>query len=1033
MSLTAIAVEKRVVTYFAAFLLVVGGIASFFTLGQLEDPAFTVKTAVIITPYPGGSPEEVELEVTDRIEIALQELSQLDYLYSFSRAGLSFIEVNIKTEFWSDRLPQIWDEMRRKIRDIEVELPPGAGSPQIFDDYGDVFGFQLAITGDGYTYAELEDFAKGLRKELNLVEGVARVDLWGIQQKVVYVDISEAQASQLGLSEESVASTLRAQNLVVDAGSLDLQNRRMRIAPSGQFQSISDIGDLAIRPTIQDTIRAGNSVDGISAASELIRVRDIATVRLGYQEPPAQLMRFNGESAIGLSITNVAGANIVDVGRAIDQRIEEMIPLVPIGLDINKVHWQSDIVAEAVDGFLINFAQAVGIVLVVLTLFMGWRMSLIIGSALILTILGSFILMALFKIDLQRMSLGALVIALGMMVDNAIVVADGITTRMQRGMDRVEAAVEGATQPAWPLLGATIVAVMAFYPIFSSTENVGEYCRTLFTVVAISLLVSWVVSVTVTPLQCIDMLPMPKAGGGTDPYGSRFYMAFRRVLGSAIRVRWLTALTMVGVLAVSVFGFGQVRQLFFPDSSMPKFMVDYWAPEGTRIQSVARDLKLAEAHIESHELVKDVATYVGSGAPRFYLPVSPEKPNPSYAQLIVNLHDFRDVPTVAAELDDWFKEAMPQALVVLQPFGVGPSEIWKFEVRISGPAVADPNVLRSLAGEVIEILENEPRAAYARTEWRQRIHKVVPRYNQERGRWATITRDDIARTTKRAFDGRTIGLYREGDDLIPITLRNVEEEREQVGGMGTLQISPVFSTTTIPLSQVVDGIEPEWEDPMIWRRDRRRMITVQANPVPGTTLPELRGAIIDQVEAIDLPSGYTMEWGGETESSADAQASLVPGMIPAAAVMVFLMVTLFNALRPSIIIICTIPFALIGITAGLLAFDVPFGFMALLGAMSLAGMMIKNAIVLLDQIDLELTAGGSSYEAVMNAAMSRLRPVVLAAATTVLGVIPLLQDVFWVAMAVTIMAGLTFGTVLTMILVPVFYAIFYKVPSPASA
>ena len=1033
MSLTAIAVEKRVVTYFAAFLLVVGGIASFFTLGQLEDPAFTVKTAVIITPYPGGSPEEVELEVTDRIEIALQELSQLDYLYSFSRAGLSFIEVNIKTEFWSDRLPQIWDEMRRKIRDIEVELPPGAGSPQIFDDYGDVFGFQLAITGDGYTYAELEDFAKGLRKELNLVEGVARVDLWGIQQKVVYVDISEAQASQLGLSEESVASTLRAQNLVVDAGSLDLQNRRMRIAPSGQFQSISDIGDLAIRPTFQDTIRAGNSVDGISAASELIRVRDIATVRLGYQEPPAQLMRFNGESAIGLSITNVAGANIVDVGRAIDQRIEEMIPLVPIGLDINKVHWQSDIVAEAVDGFLINFAQAVGIVLVVLTLFMGWRMSLIIGSALILTILGSFILMALFKIDLQRMSLGALVIALGMMVDNAIVVADGITTRMQRGMDRVEAAVEGATQPAWPLLGATIVAVMAFYPIFSSTENVGEYCRTLFTVVAISLLVSWVVSVTVTPLQCIDMLPMPKAGGGTDPYGSRFYMAFRRVLGSAIRVRWLTALTMVGVLAVSVFGFGQVRQLFFPDSSMPKFMVDYWAPEGTRIQSVARDLKLAEAHIESHELVKDVATYVGSGAPRFYLPVSPEKPNPSYAQLIVNLHDFRDVPTVAAELDDWFKEAMPQALVVLQPFGVGPSEIWKFEVRISGPAVADPNVLRSLAGEVIEILENEPRAAYARTEWRQRIHKVVPRYNQERGRWATITRDDIARTTKRAFDGRTIGLYREGDDLIPITLRNVEEEREQVGGMGTLQISPVFSTTTIPLSQVVDGIEPEWEDPMIWRRDRRRMITVQANPVPGTTLPELRGAIIDQVEAIDLPSGYTMEWGGETESSADAQASLVPGMIPAAAVMVFLMVTLFNALRPSMIIICTIPFALIGITAGLLAFDVPFGFMALLGAMSLAGMMIKNAIVLLDQINLELAAGESSYEAVMNAAMSSLRPVVLAAATTVLGVIPLLQDVFWVAMAVTIMAGLTFGTVLTMILVPVFYAIFYKVPSPASA
>ncbi len=671
--------------------------------------------------------------------------------------------------------------------------------------------------------------------------------------------------------------------------------------------------------------------------------------------------------------------------------------------------------------------------LFVLTLAMGWRMGMVIGTALIATILASFILLAVFDIDLQRMSLGALVIAMGMMVDNAIVVAEGFAVRLQQGMERTKAAIEAAAVPAWPLLGATVVAVMAFYPIFASTESAGEYCRTLFTVVAIALLSSWVISMTITPLQCIDMLPDPKGGAGAaDPYAGGFYQKFRGLLEQAIRGRWITLGLMMALLVVALFGFGNVKQQFFPDSSMTKFMVDYWAPEGTRIQQVAGDLRQIEEKLMADERVEAVATFIGQGPPRFYLPVDPENPYQSYAQLIVNVHDFRTIEGLMAELTPWFEAQLPQAEVPMRKYGVGPSTTWKFEARISGPSTADPAVLRAIGDQAVAIVGADPLAGIVRTDWRQRVMKVVPEYNQERARWAAISRKDVANATKRAFDGRVVGLYREQDNLLPILLRHSEQERENVGALDVIQIQPAMSSASVPLSQVTDAVEPAWEDPLIWRRDRRRTITIQTNPVQGVTLPTLRTSVLAEFQELErqLPPGYTLEWGGEHEDTVDAQASLIPGVIPAVAVMLFIIVALFNALRPPLIIVLTIPFALIGITAGLLLVGVPFGFLALLGAMSLAGMMIKNAIVLLDQVNIEIAAGKTQYQAVIDAAISRVRPVVLAAATTVLGVIPLLQDVFWIAMATAIMAGLTFGTILTMVLVPVLYAILYRVPSP---
>ncbi len=1034
MSIAAVAVEKRVVTYFATFLVVVAGLVSFTSLGQLEDPEFTVKTAVIATAYPGASPEEVELEVTDRIETAIQELKQLKWVESFSRPGYSQVKVEILPTYWAKALPQVWDELRRKVREVETQLPPGTGRPQVFDDYGDVYGFQLALIGDGFNYAELEKFAKDIKKELSLVEGVARVDLVGVQEKVIYMDASQTQLSQLGLSDMSLETTLQYQNMVVDAGALDVQSKRFRIAPTGEFQSPTDIAELNVRPSVLDSILAEAEGRGFKIVDELLLIQDIGTISRGYRDPPSHLVRYNGQPAIGLSISNRSGVNIVEVGRAIDQRLDELAPDYPIGIEVYRVHWQSDIVDEAVQGFVVNFAEAVGIVLIVLTIVMGWRMGVIIGGALVVTVLGTFILMALLGIDLERMSLGALVIALGMMVDNAIVVADGMSVRLSKGMDRTKAAIEAATQPAWPLLGATVVAVMAFYPIAGSPESTGEYCRSLFIVVGASLSLSWFVSVTLTPLQCIDMLPAPEATEAEkDPFAGGIFLRFRNFLEWAIRRRVLTLGGMVVLLVVAIVGFGNVKQLFFPNSSMPKFMIDYWAPQGTRIQDVAGDLRQAETKLLTDERVASVASYIGQGPPRFYLPVSAEDPNPSYAQLIVNVHDYKDVRRVIRDFDPWFKEHYPDALVALREFGVGPGKTWKFEIRVSGPAVADPGTLRSLAAEYEAILDASPFAAYARNDWRQRVQKVVPEYSQARARWAEVTREDLANTTKRAFDGRQIGLYREGDDLIPILLRHVGEERRDVRAFDVLQIQPALATETVPLSQVVDGIVVQWEDDLIWRRDRRRTIKVQSNPAMGVTLPTLRQSVLAEFEAVELPPGYRMEWGGEWEDTVDSQAALIPGMVPAGVIMLFIIVALFNAFRPPLIILLTLPFAVIGITAGLLITNTPFGFMALLGAMSLSGMMIKNAIVLLDEVNLNLAGGKSPYDSVVYAALSRLRPVVLAAATTVLGVAPLLQDVFWIGMAVTIMAGLAFGTLLTMVLAPVLYATLYRIPSPQPA
>ncbi|EFK10767.1 RND transporter, HAE1/HME family, permease protein [delta proteobacterium NaphS2] len=1022
MTLPEIAIKRKPITLLVAALLLLGGIMSYLNMGWLEDPEFTIKTAVISVPYPGASAEEVEMEVVDRIETKLQEMEEIDNIYSISRPGLAIIKVDIKEEYWAHRLPQIWDAMRKKIRDVAATLPPGAATPQITDDFGYVFGFLLAISGEGFTAAELESCAKNLRKELKLVDGVARVDLWGVREKRIYVEVAESQLTQLDIIKEEIGKTLQLQNKVVDAGNLDIGPNRLRIAPTGAFQSPDDIRNIVFSPGRLNP----------QGKDELIRLGDIATVRSGYADPPRNMMRFNGSPALMLALAPVSGANVVDVGRAIDSRLKEVSAKLPAGIEVTRFAWQADRVEESIHGFLINLGESVLIVLLILTISMGWRAGLIVGvSGLVLSILGTFTVMWMGGIDLHRISLGSLVVAMGMMVDNAIVVVDGFIVRREQGMERARAAIESASMPAWALLGATVAACMAFFPVFFSKTAGGEIGGSVFIVVTISLSLSWLLSQTITPLMCMSLLPDPrKTTTSEDAYGGRFYRLFRTFLHKAIRFRVFFLGGMVLILLASIAGFDRVPIMFFPDSSREQVMIDFWEPEGTTIQKTATDLKGIESRLLKLPQVENISSFIGEGPPRFYLPVSPELPYPSYAQIIVNTKSLEGVGDVMKDMEPWLEENYPHALTRVRRYGVGPSDDWKFEARFSGPAEADPAVLRSLAQKGMAILEASPYAKEIRTNWRHPVKKIVPVYDQNKGRWTGVSRQDLADATKQAFDGLVVGQFREGDDLIPLILRYREEERRSVAEhLGQLQVTPSLSIESVPLAQVTKDVHVAWEDPIIWRWDRRRAITVQCSP-KGVTLPTLRDSVLADFNKIELPSGYKLEWDGEHDSSSRALHGLVPGAVPTLITMTLVIVILFNAFRPPIIIMLTVPFAFIGITSGLLLTGQPFGFMAVTGAMSLSGMMIKNSIILLDQLNLNLKNGMKPYTAVVEAAVARLRPVLNAAATTVFGMAPLLQDVFWVSMAVTIMFGLAFGTILTMVVVPLLYTVFYRIKAP---
>ncbi len=1011
MKITQFCIENRVTTLVLTVVLVIGGIISYGSMGRLEDPEFTIKDALIITPYPGASAAEVEEEVSDVIETAVQKLKQLLEVESRSTRGLSIVTATIKDRFDKETLPQVWDELRRKVNDAQRELPPGAGPSIVNDDFGDVYGVCFALYGEGYSYAELYETAKLLRRELLLVQDVAKIDFFGMQPEVVYVELDRDRMSQLGIPMAAVAQGLRSRNLAAYAGHVEVGPDFITIDPTGLFDSVDDFLSLVI---------AGEP------GGAQIYLRDIATIRRGYRDPAKQLIRYNGMPAVGLGISTVPDGNVVTMGDAVGARFRELLPQIPLGMDVGIIALQSREVTTAINSFLVSLLQAVAIVVVVLLLFMGLRSGLLIGFILFLTIAGSFIIMPRMDVMLERISLGALIIALGMLVDNAIVVVDGMLVKMQQGVDKVRAAVETVQQTAWPLLGATIIAVLAFAAIGTSQDATGEYTRSLYTVILISLLLSWVTAVTVTPLLGIMVLKpkLPKPGEtAPDPYGGAFYRKFRGLLSGAIRYRAITLGVVVAVFVLSIAGFGRVEQSFFPNSTRPQFMIDFWLPQGTQIAITENRAAKVEQWLMEQEGVASVSSMIGAGAMRFLLTYVPEKENPAFAQFLVDVDDFSEIDRMMLEFQRELEESYPGAMVQTRKFILGPGEPGKIQARFFGP---DPDVLRSLASEAEAIFRAEPNLYGIKTDWRERVKVVRPVVAEVQANLAGITRTDIATALLESFEGATFGVYRERDELLPIVARAPAAQRIDVTNIRNIQIFSPAAGRSIPLRQVVSDFETTFEDEIIVRMNRKRAIKVLADPRVGEAPPML-ARVRPLVEAIELPEGYTLEWWGEYKDSLRAQASLAATFPVFVLLMVLITVALFNSLKQTAVVWLVVPLALIGVTLGLLTTSQPFGFMALLGFMSLSGMLIKNAIVLIDEINVQRRAEQSDFDAILEAALSRLRPVGLAAATTILGMLPLVPDAFFVSMAVTVMFGLGVATVLTMVVVPTLYALFYRV------
>lgn len=1018
MNIAHYSINHKVISWMFILLMLIGGSISFTGLGQLEFPEFTIKNALVITPYPGASPQQVEEEVTLKLEDAIQQMSQVKHITSINSAGLSQIEIEMQEQYGVNDLPQIWDELRRKVNDAVADLPPGVVHPQVIDDFADVYGILMNISGEGYSYRELENYANFLRRELVLINGVKKVSVVGVPEEQIVVEISQQKLAALGLDQNYIYQQINQQNVVSNAGTIRVGQGRIRINPTGEFANVSDMQRLLVSP---------------AGSKDMVYLGDIANVYKTETETPKLIYHSMGHNALSLGISFTSGVNVVDVSSAIAAKISQLQSRLPIGMSLNNVYDQGAVVDLSVTGFLINLAESVAIVILVLLVFMGVRSGLLMGVVLLLTIFATFIVMSVLDIQLQIISLGALIIALGMLVDNAIVVTEGILIGIKRGQTRYQAAGEIVKQTQWPLLGATIIAILAFAPIGLSQTGTGEFCASLFQVLLISLFISWITAITITPFFCHLLFKDGEVSDQPeDLYKGWLFSAYRAVLSVAMRFRILSMGLVIAMLIAAIIAMGQVKNVFFPPSTTPIFFVDVWMQEGTDIRATEDFVSQLEDKIISHDKevgvgLKNVTSVIGQGVQRFVLPYSPEKGYNAYAQLIIEMDGLESLNAGVPELTTLLRDNYPEAQFRVKLLDNGPSPAAKIEARFFGE---DPIVLRKLASQAEQIMIAEPTAENVRHNWRNQVNILRPQVNNAQAKKVGISKQDLDTAMLINFSGMPVGTYREQSHLMPIVARAPQQERLDADSLLKLQVWSAENNAFVPVTQIVSSFDSEWENPIIMRRDRKRVLAVFADPLLGSneTADSVLRKLRDKIEAIALPAGYELEWGGEYETSNEAQAGLT-GSLPLGFLAMFLItVVIFNSVKQPLVIWFNVPLAIIGITFGLLLFDAPMSFMAILGMLSLSGMVIKNGIVLVDQIRVELAEGKAPYDAVFESSVSRVRPVCMAAITTMLGMIPLLFNPFFKSMAVTIIFGLGFATLLTLIVLPVAYVLIFRIP-----
>ncbi len=1036
MDLSAWALRNKKLVYFAVAVLLVGGLYSCYEMSKLEDPEIKVKIALVATTYPGASAHQVELEVTDVLEKSIRTMEHVDNVESYSYNDLSLIQVELESTVRNDDVEQYWDMLRRKVSDAEASLPSGASKPMVRDDFGNLYGIFYALTADGQTERELYDYAELTRREAEEIDGVERVSLYGKRDECINITLAQDRMATLGVKPAEVFATLNLQNQTSYAGYFDNGDSRVRVTVDDKFRSVDDIADMLIQ---------GHSDDQL-------RLRDIATIEKGHETPARNQMFYDGQRSIGIMIAASHGADILKVGRAVEDKLARLQEeRLPAGMEYHKVFYQPERVKQSLGTFVLNLAESVVIVVLILILAMGFRSGLIIGISLIVTVFGSFLFLQMTGGTMQRVSLAAFVLAMGMLVDNAIVIVDGILVDLNAGRDRGSALTAIGRQTAMPLLGATLIAIIAFLPIYMSPDTAGVYTHDLFMVLAVSLLLSWVLALVHVPLMANRLLPKSKAQAeatGERTYKGMFYKALRASLRFSLSHRWSFVVAMAALLLLAGYGYRYTKQGFFPDMVYNQLYVEYKLPEGTNYTRVEHDLREIEAYLHSRPEVTHVTISTGGTPGRYNLVRSIANPSLSYGELIVDFTSPKTLERNIDEIQSHLSASYPDAYVKLKRYNLMFKK-YPIEAQFQGP---DPAVLHSLADSALNIVRRTPQVCLPTTDWEPPVPLLNVQFLQPEARTLGLSRGDVSLSLLTATDGVPVGSFYEGTHPNNIYLKSDVLQRQGLEGAQVYSQMPslggLLSQETVarllsgkltkdelvesvmgstPLSQVSKGVEVTWEDPVVPRYNGQRSQRVQCSPSPGIETEKARLAIAPALESIPLPEGYTLEWQGEKSASTRSMKYLFRNFPLAVILMIAILIMLFKGYRKPLIIFLCLPMILVGVVAVMLLTGKVFNFVAIVGTLGLMGMLIKNGIVLMDEITLRINKGTDPSQALIDSSLSRLRPVAMASLTTILGMIPLLSDDMFGSLAAAIMGGLLFATVVTLLFLPTLYALFFHI------
>ena len=1009
MNLAKYSLDNTKVIYFFLAVLLIGGVFSFGKLGKKEDAPFVIKSAVIMTRYPGAEPAEVERLITEPISREIQSMSGVYKIKSESMYGISKITFELLPSLPASSIPQKWDELRRKVLNIQPQLPSGSSVPTVSDDFGDVFGIYYGLTADdGFSYEEMRNWAERIKTQVVTADGVMKVALFGTQTEVVNISISVNKLAGMGIDPKQLAGLLQSQNQIINTGEITAGEQQLRVVANGMYTTVDDIRNQVI------TTRAGQ-----------VKLGDIAVIEKGYMDPPGTIMRVNGKRAIGIGVSTDPQRDVVLTGEMVDKKLAELLPLMPVGLNLESLYLENVIAKEANNGFIINLIESILIVIVIIMLVMGMRAGVLIGTSLVFSIGGTLLIMSFMGVGLNRTSLAGFIIAMGMLVDNAIVVTDNAQIAIARGVDRRKALIDGATGPQWGLLGATFIAICSFLPLYLAPSSVAEIVKPLFVVLAISLGLSWVLALTPTTVFGNFILKSKAKNAGKDPYDKPFYHKFEKILSVLIRRKIVTLGSMIVLFVVSLVVMGMMPQNFFPSLDKPYFRADVFYPDGYGVNDVAREMKKVEAHLLKLPEVKKVSITFGSTPLRYYLASTSVGPKPNFANVLVELNDSKYTKEYEEKFDVYMKANFPNAITRTSLFKLSPAVDAAIEIGFIGPNV---DTLVALTNQALEIMHRNPDLINIRNSWGNKIPIWKPIYSPERAQPLGVSRQGMAQSIQIGTNGMTLGEFRQGDQVLPILLKgNSVADSFRINDLRTL---PVFGNgpETTSLEQVVSEFDFRYRFSNVKDYNRQLVMMAQCDPRRGVNAIAAFNQIWSQVQKeIKIPEGYTLKYFGEQESQVESNEALAKNLPLTFFLMFTTLLLLFKTYRKPTVILLMLPLIFIGIVLGLLLLGKSFDFFAILGLLGLIGMNIKNAIVLVDQIDIENQSGLDPRKAVIKATISRIVPVAMASGTTILGMLPLLFDAMFGGMAATIMGGLLVASALTLFVLPVAYCAIHRI------